>query len=215
MAIGITLMDSNMGLGISPSQKWASGAPVGWNGTAFPSAIGLPPANDNFQLADGTRRQARLLQATTSGAAGSQPVAGWIAQVAYSTNDWLWCYSSSAAVSDSDAPIGSSGPGAGFLSDVEFGTSAATNSTTIIAPNGTPTGITIPAGVRIEVVFAQVLPRTQTPVGQTVDITFAGKTQTLKFAQSVKLYSPNVELLTAYPKGLLESAMVSIFASDY
>jgi hypothetical protein len=107
LAVGndITLRDANTGIGVSPQAEWRSGAPVGGTGTLLPTAIGRAPSTDNFSSPT-ANRQARLLQAIADTPAGSDILPGWISDIDVKNGDWVWAYSRTAIVADTDNPIG-------------------------------------------------------------------------------------------------------------
>jgi len=106
----IAMRDANMGIGISPEAAWKDGAPswgrAGSNPeTQFPHAIGQAPGTDNFANS-GAARQARLLQAISNTAAGSDVIPGWYAYIDVVAGEWVWCVNRTAIVAEMDNPIG-------------------------------------------------------------------------------------------------------------
>lgn len=102
----IAMRDANTGIGCSPQTKWKDGAPVGWDGTNIPTAIGLIADPNNFQNIGGVNRQCRLLQAISNTPAGTDILPGWFSYVDVVTGEWVWCVNRTVIAGDMDNPIG-------------------------------------------------------------------------------------------------------------
>jgi len=102
----IAMRDANTGIGCSPQTKWKDGAPVGWDGTNIPTAIGLIANPNNFQNIGGVDRQCRLLQAISNTPAGTDILPGWFSYVDVVTGEWVWCVNRTVIATDTDNPIG-------------------------------------------------------------------------------------------------------------